>query len=142
MTLSRCLFVTFFVFLLTGCRPVKTGTYSEQNIFNLQDEQDIIAAMNKSADDWNRGSLDEFMTIYDANATFMTGTGPIGVGKMKENYNEVFFINGKPKQNLRFEEMIVKPLGSKYALLLGKFILSGNNLKELSGRYSVVFHKK
>jgi ketosteroid isomerase-like protein len=35
--------------------------------------------------------------------------------------------------------MIVKPLGPNYALLLGKFVLYGNNLKEVSGRYSVVF---
>ncbi len=95
--------------------------------------------MNKSADDWNRADLDEFMTIYDSSATFMTPRGPIGVAAMRENYDKGFFVNGKPKQNLRFEEMIVKPLGANYALLLGKFVLYGNNLKEISGRYSVVF---
>lgn len=124
---------------LAGCGTAKTGTGSTASGFDVRDEQQIIAAMNKSAEDWNVGNLDAFMTIYDSSATFMTPRGPIGVAAMRENYDKGFFVNGKPKQNLRFEEMIVKPLGANYALLLGKFVLYGNNLKDVSGRYSVVF---
>lgn len=133
MTLTKFFSFSIVCFcFFAGCRVAKP-------VFGIQDEQQIIGAMNKSAEDWNRGDLDEFMTIYDTNATFMTGKGPIGVAGMRENYDKVFFVNGKPKQNLRFEEMIVKPLGVNYALLLGKFVLHGNNLKEITGRYSVVF---
>ena len=136
MTLTKLFsFSLVCLCFLAGCRVAKPGP----SAFGIQDEQQIIDAMNKSADDWNRADLDAFMTIYDTSATFMTPRGPIGVAAMRENYNKGFFVNGKPKQNLRFEEMMVKPLGANYALLLGKFVLYGNDLKEVSGRYSVVF---
>jgi hypothetical protein len=35
--------------------------------------------------------------------------------------------------------MVVRPLGNGHALLTGKFILSGNGLKELRGIYTLVF---
>jgi ketosteroid isomerase-like protein len=82
------------------------------------------------------------MSLYDSNATFMMSTGPVGIAGMKENYQKGFFNGKMPKQNLRYEEMVVRPLGKDYALLTGKFVLYGNNLKERSGRYSLVFVKR
>jgi len=106
-------------------------------------QNEIVSAMNKSAEDWNKGDLDTFMSLYDSVATFMTPNGPIGILGMKENYQKAFFNGNMPKQNLRYEEMIVRPLGKNYALLTGKFVLYGNNLKERSGRYSLIFiHRK
>ncbi|MBS1528296.1 MAG: nuclear transport factor 2 family protein [Bacteroidetes bacterium] len=44
-----------------------------------------------------------------------------------------------PKQSLYYSEMKVTMLGTKYALLTGKFTLKANgNLPERSGRYSLV----
>jgi ketosteroid isomerase-like protein len=103
---------------------------------------DIIASMNMAATDWNEGNLDRFMALYDSTSTFMLPGGPVGITGMKENYQRGFFNGNKPKQNLRYEEMVVRPLGKKYALLTGKFILSGNGMKESSGRYSLVFLRR
>ncbi len=103
----------------------------------------IIDLMNHSAKDWNEGNLDAFMALYDTASTFMLPNGPVGIAGMKENYQKSFFNGKMPKQNLRYEEMVVRPLGKDYALLTGKFVLFGNELKEKSGRYSLVFvHRK
>ena len=99
----------------------------------------IIDLSNRSAKDWNEGNLDAFMALYDTASTFMLPNGPVGIAGMKENYQKSFFNGKMPKQNLRYEEMIVRPLGKDYALLTGKFVLYGNDLKEKTGRYSLVF---
>jgi ketosteroid isomerase-like protein len=116
-----------------SCKTVSRNN----NISN--DSQAIITAMQQSADAWNKGDLDRFMQLYDSAATFMMPSGPVGIMGMKENYQKGFFNGSMPKQNLRYDDLFVRPLGKDYALLTGKFTLYGNGLKERSGRYSLVF---
>ncbi|WP_426667479.1 YybH family protein [Mucilaginibacter sp. McL0603] len=101
-------------------------------------EAAIIAAMKNSANDWNKGDLDSFMKMYTESSTMMMPTGPVGVGSIRELYEKKYFNGKMPKQNLYYDEMKVTLLGENYALLTGKFTLSGNNLPERSGRYSLV----
>jgi ketosteroid isomerase-like protein len=104
----------------------------------LSKEAAIIAAMNSSAIDWNKGDLDSFMKMYTESSTMMMPTGPVGVSAIRELYEKKYFNGKMPKQNLFYDEMKVTLLGENYALLTGKFTLSGNNLPERSGRYSLV----
>ena len=103
---------------------------------------ELVRLMNVSAEDWNRSDLDRFMSIYDTAATFMTGKGPVGVAATRENYQKGFFKDGKVVQQLRFEEMVVRPLGNDHALLTGKFVLYGNGMADRSGRYTLIFVKR
>ena len=98
----------------------------------------IILAMNNSANDWNKGDLDSFMKMYTDSSTMMMPTGPAPLGNIKELYEKKYFNGKMPKQNLYYSELKVTLLGDRYALLTGKFTLSGNNLPERSGRYSLV----
>ena len=86
-------------------------------------ETAIITAMKNSEDDWNKGDLT---------------TGPAGLSAIRDLYEKHYFNGKTPKQNLHYDELKVTMLGDKYALLTGKFTLSGNNLPERSGRYSLV----
>ena len=88
---------------------------AQQNPGSQSAETAIITAMKNSEDDWNKGDLTSFMKMYTDASTMMM-----------------------PKQNLHYDELKVTMLGDKYALLTGKFTLSGNNLPERSGRYSLV----
>ena len=104
-----------------------------------QDAQSkIIAAMKNSENDWNKGDLDSFMKMYTDQSTMMMPTGPVGINTIKELYEKKYFNGKMPKQNLHYDDLQVTLLGEKYALLTGKFTLSGNNLPERSGRYSLV----
>ena len=98
----------------------------------------IIEAMKNSASDWNKGDLDSFMKMYTESSTMMMPTGPVGISAIRELYEKKYFNGKMPKQNLFYNEMEVTLLGENYALLTGKFTLSGNNLPERSGRYSLV----
>lgn len=98
--------------------------------------------MNQSATDWNNGNLDGFMSLYDSSATFMFSTGPVGLDKMRANYERGFFKDGKPLQQLRFEDLVVRRLGKDHALLTGKFVLYGNNLPDRKGIYTLIFVRR
>jgi len=98
----------------------------------------IIAAMKNSENDWNTGNLDNFMKMYTESSTMMYPTGPVGLSTIRNLYQTKYFNGKMPKQNLHYSEMKVTMLGENYALLTGKFTLSGNSLPERSGVYSLV----
>lgn len=98
----------------------------------------ITAAMDSSAAEWNKGDLESFMNLYDPSATMMMPTGPVGLDAIRALYVKKYFNGKMPKQNLRYSDMKVRLLGYDYALLTGAFTLSGNNLPDRSGRYSLV----
>jgi hypothetical protein len=100
--------------------------------------KEIVSAMDSSANEWNRGHLEVFMTIYDPSATMMMTKGPVGLDAIRSLYETKYFNGGVPKQNLRYSDMEVRLLGNDYALLTGKFTLYGNGLPERSGIYSLV----
>jgi ketosteroid isomerase-like protein len=98
----------------------------------------IIAAMKNSENDWNTGNLDNFMKMYTDSSTMMYPTGPVGISTIRNLYQTKYFNGKMPKQSLHYSDMKVMMLGENYALLTGKFTLSGNNLPERSGVYSLV----
>jgi len=109
---------------------------------NRDPSGEIISLMHQSSTDWNKADLDAFMALYDTASTFMFTSGPVGLEKMRANYEKGFFKDGKPIQQLRFEDLKVRPLGVDHALLTGKFVLSGNNLADRKGIYTLVFVKR
>jgi ketosteroid isomerase-like protein len=100
--------------------------------------KEITAAMQNSAEEWNRGDLENFMLMYDPSATMMMPGGTVGLDSIRGLYQHKYFKGNMPKQNLRYTDMKVRLLGKNYALLTGAFILYGNGLPERSGRYSLI----
>ena len=121
--------------LVWSCATVKKES-------NERYTNEIVALMNQSSQDWNAGNLDAFMALYDTASTFMLSKGPVGLKGMRENYQKGFFNGDKPKQNLRYEDMEVRPLGKDHALLTGKFVLYGNGLPEKRGIYTLIFVRR
>ena len=115
-------------------------TIAQKNTTDAKTE--VIRLMHQSSEDWNKADLDAFMALYDTAATFMFSTGPVGLDKMRANYERGFFKDGKPIQQLRFEDLETRSLGADHILLTGKFILSGNNLPDRKGIYTLVFVKR
>ena len=123
----------FLVFAVLSLRAT-----AQQNPGSQSAETAIITAMKNSEDDWNKGNLTSFMKMYTDASTMMMPTGPAGLSAIRDLYEKHYFNGKMPKQNLRYDELKVTMLGDNYALLTGKFTLSGNNLPERSGRYSLV----
>ncbi len=104
------------------------------------DEAQIRAAMQASSDAWNRGDLKGHLAIYVDSVTFMTRNGPRpGVAAIEQSFTQTFFQGGQPKQNLRFEQMVVRPLGPGSALGTGRFILSGGGQPDATGWFTLVW---
>lgn len=100
----------------------------------------MLAALAASAESWNKGSLKGHLAIYDPSVTVMTKNGPRpGIEPIERSFGETYFTNGAPKQALRTEQTEIRMLSRDSALMTGRFILSGGNLPEQSGWFSLVW---
>lgn len=105
-----------------------------------QDEAEIRAAARASADAWNRGDLRAHLAIYVDTMTFMTGDGPRpGVDALHDAFARSYFSGGTPDQQLRFEQVSVRPLGRDAALQTGRFVLSGGGQPDQTGWFTLVW---
>ena len=101
---------------------------------------EIRAALAASAEGWNRGDLDAHLAPYADTATFMTASGPVrGRSRTRELLERSFWTNGRPRQQLDFSELEVRPLGGSHALVTGRFRLRGGGEAEKTGRFSLVW---
>lgn len=132
----RFLLLSTFFLIVLGCNPTAKPDSTD---FSSDDQTSIETSLHKSAEDWNRSDLDAFMSLYDSSATFMMRAGPVGLDSTRSNYEKSYFSDSTKKQDLRFSEILVRPLGQDHALVTGKFTLYGKNLPEQSGRYTLVF---
>jgi beta-aspartyl-peptidase (threonine type) len=98
--------------------------------------------MQASAEAWNRGDMAGHVAIYTDSASMMTSRGPMfGRDSIANGLARSFWKDGKPTQQLRFEDLVVRPLGADYALVTGAFILSGGEKAETRGRYTLVWRR-
>ena len=132
---TRAAFSAMAFILFLSCSTPQRGMVSNPSL-------PITAVMHQSAKDWNQGDLDRFMALYDTASTFLTQNGNLRLPGMRENYQRGFFKGDKPIQNLRFEQMEVRPLGNDHALLTGRFVLYGNDLPDRKGIYTLVFVRR
>ncbi len=122
-----------------ACAPMTRPSPAESTEW-AADEAAIRAATAASADAWNRGDLKGHLAIYVDSVTFMTRTGPRpGVAAIEQQFSQVYFRNGKPKQTLGFEQVTVRRLDANAALETGRFVLSGGGEAEQSGWFTLVW---
>lgn len=105
------------------------------------DEAAILALTRESSAAWNRGDLAGHLAIYVDSVTFMTREGPRpGVAAIEEAFKRSYFReDGMPKQQLRFEQASVRPLGRDAALHTARFVLSGGGEPDRSGWFTLVW---
>jgi uncharacterized protein (TIGR02246 family) len=102
----------------------------------------IPMALTASADAWNNADLAGHIRPYADSATFMGNNGPIqGRDRVGESLSRSFWRDGKPKQRLSFDQIDVRPLGDRHALVTGHFLLSGGGEADRSGWFSLTWEK-
>jgi ketosteroid isomerase-like protein len=106
-------------------------------------EREIQSLLAESEASWNRGDLDGHLADNADSVSFMTGKGPIvGKARTAEALRRSFFKDGKPVQQLRFEQVTIRRLGSGHALVVGRFVLHGGGQGERSGWFSTVWERQ
>ena len=135
------------ILLLAACNGAATSTPAKADTpatasattpaSALADTSQLIAVMQKSATDWNKGDLAAFMDSYDDSATMMSHHGLIGKDTIMAHYRQTYFKPGAARQQLSFDQFKITPLQGNYVLLTGRFTLTGSNLPTLSGWYSL-----
>jgi beta-aspartyl-peptidase (threonine type) len=106
------------------------------------DEAEIRDRISKSVAAFDQGDLPGHLAIYDAGVTFMTKDGPRpGIEPIEKAFRENYFRDGRPIQQLRFEQLAVRPLGGDAALATARWILSGGDKPEQSGWFTLVWQR-
>lgn len=104
------------------------------------DEAEIRQRLADSALAFNRGDLPGHLAAYDASVTFMTKDGPRpGVAPIEKAFRETYFRDGQAIQQLRFEQLAVRPLGPDAALATARWALSGGGKAEQSGWFTLAW---
>jgi len=107
-----------------------------------KDEKAIRDTLNFTAEGWNKGDLNQYLSAYVKEATEMLSTGPAGgVEAIEKTMKEGFWKTGRPIQTLRYENVVVRMLGKKNALTTGQYVLSGANRPDRTGWFTTVWTK-
>jgi uncharacterized protein (TIGR02246 family) len=106
------------------------------------DEAALRRLLQESADAFNAGDLPGHLASYDKDVTFMTRNGPRrGVAPIEKAFRERYFKDGKPKQQLRFEQEAVRFLASDVALVTGRYVLVGGGEPDQSGWFTTIWKR-
>ncbi len=114
------------------------GTSSAQSPQSaIRAELDSIAAA------WNHADLDRHVRPYADSATMMGSRGLIrGRAAIRASLERGFWRDGKPVQQLRFEEVEIRMVGGKNAAIVtGKFVLTGGGRDDASGRFTTIWER-
>ncbi len=138
--MNKPLIFVGLIFLFT----VSTVQISGQNSRKQQNsaEAQIRALFETTAVGWNEGNLEKYLSVYTKDATEMLATGPAGgVEAIEKTMKEGFWKTGRPIQNLRYENVVVRMLGKEAALVTGKYVLSGADKPDRTGWFTSVWQK-
>ena len=106
-------------------------------------DAEIRAVLDSTAAGWNRGDLGPYMAAYteDADAGGSNGFvhGPVAI---EEGMRRGFWKTGRPAQQLRYEHLTIRMLGSSDALVTGQYVLSGAGLPDRTGWFTTVWEHR
>lgn len=112
------------------------------SLFSFSQERVILKVMNAQKIAWNNGDIEGYMEGYWKNDSLVF----IGAKGVTHGWNTTLtnYKKGYPTKEkmgkLDFTDVQIKPLGKKYALVIGKWYLERDE-KSIGGIYSLVFQK-
>ena len=109
-----------------------------------QEEATIKKVLEDQTTAWNRGDIEEFMKGYEnsKDITFVGKSVSRGYDQVLARYRRDYGDKAK-MGTLRFEELEVKVLGDKLAMILGRYVLerSAQGGGPASGRFTLLAKK-
>jgi uncharacterized protein (TIGR02246 family) len=126
--------------LLSACASTSNQPAPTQDV-----PQHLVQLMHESAEAWNRGDLDGFLVTYanDSQTTFMGNPPTLGLDSIRTRYQRTYFRDGRPRDQLAFDELVTRMLGPNHALMRGRCILTNpaDNSRTYC-RYSLVWERR
>ncbi|HXI21838.1 MAG TPA: nuclear transport factor 2 family protein [Gemmatimonadales bacterium] len=104
----------------------------------------LVAQFARSADAWNRGDLDGFVSDYapDSLTSFVSrGHVHHGFAWIRQNYAPRF-APGAARDSLRFEEFEVRPLAPALLLVTARFVLFRDGQTTASGPFTLIMERR
>jgi ketosteroid isomerase-like protein len=129
---------TLILMVLGGWLALETAPSAQPA---AADAAGLPALLLATTDRWNAGDLEGFIAPYAAGTTFMTPAGLIDREAMRKRYLARYFTGTRPDQQLRFEQLQVRPLGAEHALLTGRFVLTGGGKADQTGWFTLVWQR-
>ena len=138
---SKSMKRTFVIFVF--CFALVTAVSGQKDSQKKNSaETEIYAVLQTTAEGWNTGDLSKYLSAYVPEATEMLSTGPAGgVEAIEKTMKEGFWKSGRPLQQLRYENIVVRMLGKENALVTGQYILSGADRPDRKGWFTTVWTK-
>lgn len=100
----------------------------------------IRAMLDSTAAGWNRGDLVRYLSIYTPDVTSMGRDGFVrGKDAAERVMREGFWRTGRPLQQLHYEHVDVRMLGSDHALVTGQYVLTGGGHPDRTGWFTTVW---
>lgn len=117
MMRMRTALAAAWVLTLAACAAPAAGPRPDPGA-----EAAIRDVLLESVEAWNRGSLEGFVLPYDTAATFVAGSDVLrGRGAIRERYATSYFRTGTPTGVLAFQDMEVRMLSPRDALVVGRY---------------------
>ena len=121
---------------------ISSAVYGQAFVKDAKAEADIKAVLDITATGWNTGDLSKYLFAYVPDTTEMLSVGPTGgVEAIEKTMKEGFWKTGRPIQQLRYENLVVRMLGKNNALVTGQYILSGADKPDRKGWFTTVWTK-
>lgn len=137
-------FLLLIVAAAAACRASSQPPATPDPAAGLGLKREITAQFARSADDWNRGDLEGFLSDYapDSNTTFVDGfRARRGFGWIRDNYAPRFS-PGARRDSLHFEEIEIRPLSPYLALVTARFVLERVGKVTASGPFTLVMEHR
>ncbi|HEV2750820.1 MAG TPA: nuclear transport factor 2 family protein [Gemmatimonadales bacterium] len=108
-------------------------------------QAEIVAMLERSAADWNRGDLAGFMSDYakDSSVGYVSaGHVQYGWQPLYDHYQVTYFAPGKSRDSLAFEEVRVRSLAPDIAFCTARFKLLRAGSVTASGPFTLILQKR
>lgn len=120
---------------VAGCTHA-AGPVPQRNL-----EAELLPLIEATAAAWNRADLDGHVSAYADSAEFMAPGPLVGRDRIKASLLRSFWRDGRPVQQLRYEQIQVRPLGPNFALMTGHCVLSGGGRPDYTCWFSLVWQR-
>lgn len=101
--------------------------------------------LRRSAEDWNRGDLDGFMSDYlkDSTVSYVSG-GHVRYGwqPLYDHYRDTYFAPGASRDSLSFTEVHVTPLTLDLTFATARFALHRGDSLVASGPFTLILQRR